>query len=99
MSITVQFDFDTAWATRIATMVDSEMCRHIIMHSDIAQALLDSLTLTYDDLTAKQQWKLIVLLDTLEKLQQYEGRAAADAAAQVIIDDISNNFPLEVGDA
>lgn len=96
MAISITFNFDTPWATRIAAMVNAYDEWH---HDELVTTLLEALDVTIDDLTAKQKWKLMTLVDTLNRLQNYEGSEAAEAARQVILDDINNNFPLEVGDA
>lgn len=96
MAITVQFSFDTPWAIRIQDMVEAYPR---IDRDEIIQALLLSVGKTWEDLTAKQKWKVIVLRDTMERLMEHEGGIASREAAQVIIDDIEDNFPLEIGAA
>jgi hypothetical protein len=96
VAITVQFSFDTAWATRIEDMVEN----YPHLHSDeVLQALLASVGKTWEELTAKQKWKVLVLRDTMNDLINHEGNTAANVARQTIIDDIETSFPLEIGPA
>lgn len=96
MSITVQFSFDDTWAARIAAMAEDPPR---VERDEIIQTLLLGAGTDWASLSAKQRWKVLVLRDTMERLMNYEGNEAADAAAQVVIDDIMENFPLEIGPA
>lgn len=96
MAITVQFTFDDPWAARLQDMVEN----YPHLHSDeVLQALLEAVGKTWEELTAKQKWKALVLRDTMRELIRHEGTEAADLARQTIIDDIEDNFPLEIGAA
>lgn len=96
MGITVQFTFDDTWAARIADMVAAFPRAE---RDEIITALLESLSLTWDDLSPKQKWKVLVLRYTMEELMRHEGSEAAQAASQTVLDDILDNFPLEIGPA
>lgn len=96
MAITVQFTFDDTWALRIQDMVENYPHLH---NDEIIEALLEASSKAWEDLTAKQKWKVLVLRDTMRELIRHEGNAAAEAARVTIIDDIEDNFPLEIGAA
>jgi hypothetical protein len=97
MTISITFDFDDAWAARLAPMVNK--WADDSKDNEIIVDLLATVGATIDQLTVKQKYKLMVLMQNLSDLAAYEGSAAAQAARQSIISDIINNFPLEVGDA
>ena len=96
MAITIQFTFDTPWAARLSDMVENYPHLH---NDEVLAALLESAGKTWEELTAKQKWKVLVLRDTMNELIRHEGETAADTARQTIITDIEDNFPLEIGAA
>ena len=96
MAITIQFAFDDAWAVRIQEMVENYPHLH---NDEVLGALLESIDKTWEELTAKQKWKALVLRDTMNELIRHEGGVASAAARQTVIDDIEDNFPLDVGPA
>ena len=99
MAISLTLDFDDTWAGRLAPMVVSRVDR--AQRNPVIVALIDALpgVDSVDDLTTKQKAKLWILFQLLCQLSIYEGEQAGTAAQQVVIDDIADNFPLEVGDA
>lgn len=98
MAISITLDFDDTWAARLAPMV-VELANDIAQHEIVIALLLALGIPSVDDLTTKQKGTLILLFHLLTRLQRYEGQAAAAAAQETVIEDIADNFPLEVGDA
>lgn len=97
MAVTITLDFDDTWAGRLQPMI-VEFADEI-RDDPIVVALLLALGIgSVDDLTDKQKAKLILLFYLLTRLQNYEGQVAAEDARDIVIDDIADNFPLEVGD-
>ena len=97
MAISLTLDFDDTWAGRLAPMI-VEFADEIGEHP-IVVALLAALGIgSVDDLTTKQKAKLILLFYLLTRLQRFEGQVAAEDARNLVLEDIADNFPLEVGD-
>ena len=97
MAISITLDFDTAWADRLQPMIiefADEMRENPLVLALLASLGIDSV----DDLTTKQKAKLILLFYLLTRLQNFEGQVAASDARDLVIEDIADNFPLEVGD-
>ena len=99
MAISLTLNFDDTWAGRLAPMIVSKVDE--AQYNPVIVALLDGLTGidTVDDLTTKQKAKLWILFRLLGELSVYEGNEAAGVARQTVVEDVRDNFPLEVGEA
>ena len=95
MPITISLTFDDTWAARLAPVVQAkvnDIRAHPIVVGLLAAQGVDSV----DDLTVKQQAKLLILFDLLRYTQMHEGDEAERAARQAVVDDVADNFPLEI---
>lgn len=96
MAISVQFNFDDEWAPRVAAMVNAYVPAP---HDVTLAAILVAVDREWETLTAKQKWAALVIRNTIDDLMDFEGSAAAKAAADAVLDDIRTNFPVDIGPA
>jgi hypothetical protein len=97
MAISVTIAYDDTWASRMQPMIEDWAER--MKDDPVIVSVLSSLDKTMDDLTPKQKYLLRALYTDLRELAMYEGAVAARSARLTIIQDIEENFPLEIGSA
>ncbi len=96
MAVTISLTFDDTWAARLNQMVQDET--ESMKENPVIVALLAGAGVPMESLTPKQKAKLWIMFLMLCRLALFEGKVAAEQARQNVIDDVEENFPLEIGE-